>query len=232
MWRIRSFAVAALGVAACAAPVTGAHGSEEGDRLRPAVVPATNVAGNSAGALLGDWYVHGLSLPVGESPFLPGGPSECLNLGRGGRVLVPASGVAEMACTVRLGRPVALVLGSADCSSAEPPPFHAVTRLGQALCAIKSVHDFGIRSLTVAVDGGPAVDIHNARFAALSSQRRVVFPENPIFGAAPGPATFVAFGFLAEIRGMGRGTHLVETRLDIGLASGPIPFDVTFTVVA
>jgi hypothetical protein len=232
MWPIRRLAAAALTVAACAAPITGANASEGSDDIRPAVVPATNVAGNSAGALLGDWYVNGLSLPVGESPFLPGGPSMCLNLGRGGRVLVPASGAVEMACTIKLGRPVVLVLGSADCSSAEPPPFHADTALGQALCAVKSVHDFGIRSLTVAVDGGRPVDIHTWRYAALSPQRRVVFPDDPVFGAEPGPATFVAFGFLAEIRGMGPGTHLFETTLDIGLPEGPIPFDVTFTVVA
>lgn len=227
---IRRFAAAALTVAACAAPITGAHASEPSHGLRPAVVPATNVAGNSAGALLGDWYVNGLSLPVDVSPF-QGGPSMCLNLGRGGKVLVPSGGDTPTACTVKLGRPVVLALTSADCSSAEPPPFRAFTALGQALCAIKNVRDLGIRSLTVAVDGGRAVDIHNWRFAAFSPQRRVVFPENAVFDARPGPATFVAFGYLAEIRGMGPGVHLVETRLDIGLPQGPIPFDVTFTVV-
>jgi hypothetical protein len=229
MWSIRCIVLAALAVTASAAPVTGAQASGGGDRSRAAVVPAFDVAGSSAGKLLGDWYVHNLSLPVGQSPF-EGGPSLCLDLGRGGRVLVPAGGVGPTACTVRLGRPVVLAMTSADCSTAEPPPFRAFTAIGQALCAAKNIRDLGIRSITVTVDGGRAVDIHDWRFAAFSPQRRVSFPEDAVFGATEGPATFVAFGYLAEIRGMGRGTHEVETLLDIG-APTKIPFDVTFTVV-
>jgi hypothetical protein len=235
MWPIRRFTVAVLALTVCAVPVASAQTSAGGDDLRARVVPATNVAGNSAGELLGDWYVNGLSLPVGESPF-EGGASRCLNLGRGGRVLVPQGGNTPTACTLKLGRPVVLALTSADCSSAEPPPFRAFTAVGQALCAIKNVHDLGIQSLTVAVDDGRPVDIHNWRFAALSPQRRVVFPgppppeTRPVFGAQPGPATFVAFGFLAEIRGMTVGQHEVKTLLD-SQRLGRVAFDVTFNVV-
>jgi hypothetical protein len=128
---------------------------------------------------------------------------------------------------------VLLVMTSADCSSAEPPPFYGETEAEQRSCAVDFINGLDITSITVSVDGGPAVDIHRPRFLAVSPQRRVVFPSDPVFGARPGPATFVAAGWIAEIRGMDRGRHDVVGVLNIVLDGQPtsFPFTVHFNVV-
>jgi hypothetical protein len=73
-----------------------------------------------------------LSRPADASPF--GATANlCLDLGRRGKVLSPAGGIQdatgliEMTCTVKVGRPVVMVMASSDCSDAEPPPFFAGT---------------------------------------------------------------------------------------------------------
>jgi hypothetical protein len=207
-----------------------------GEKSRTRVVPAVNLAGNSAGALLGDWYVQNLSLPASESPFM-GNADLCLDLGRKGKVLSPAGGLFTpegMTCTVRVGRPVLLVMSSSDCSTAEAPPFFGATEAEQRACAIKAITSTpeiaDVRAINVSVDGRPAVDIHSPRFFAVSPQRHVVFAADPVFGATPGPATFVAAAWVAEIRGMKRGRHVVRAVVVNG--SGPLsPFIVNFDVV-
>jgi hypothetical protein len=236
MWPIRCFAVAALIVTACAASVAASQASARADHRRPTVVPATNVAGNSAGELLGDWYFQNMSLPASESPF--GGSADlCLDLGHKGKVLSPAGGLFTpqgMTCTVKVNRPVLLVMTSADCSTAEEPPFFGATEAEQRECAIKAITStpeiVDVRAINVSIDGGPAVDIHAPQFFAVSPQRQVVFPEDAVFGATPGPATFVAAGWIAEIRGMDRGLHVM--RAVVVTATGPLPdFIVNFNVV-
>ena len=44
-----------------------------------------------------------------------------------------------MTCTVRAGRPVLLVMSSADCSTAEAPPFFGRTAAEQRRCAIEAL---------------------------------------------------------------------------------------------
>ena len=237
MRAIGRIALAALAVMACTAPVVGADERRGGDHRRAAVVPAVNLGGNTGGQLLGDWYAQILPLPASASPF--GGTADlCLDLGRRGKVLSPAGGIdrggyLEMTCTVRVGRPVLLVMTSADCSSAEPPPFRGQTRGEQRRCVVEFLKALDITSITVSVDGARPVDIHRPRFLAVSPQRRVVFPSDPVFGATPGPATFVAAGWIAEIRGMDRGRHDVVGVLNIVLDGQPasFPFTVHFNVV-
>jgi hypothetical protein len=203
---IRRIALAVLAVMACTAPVVGADERKGGDDRRPAVVPAGNLAGNTAGKLIGDWYAQILPRPVSASPF--GGTADlCLDLGRHGKVLSPAGGIdrggyVEMTCTVKVGRPVLLVMTSADCSSAEDPPFYGKTAAEQRACVLEFINGLDITSITVSVDGERPVDIHEPRFLAVSPQRRVVFPSDPVFDARPGKATFVAAGWIAQIRGM------------------------------
>ena len=213
------------------------HGHDDKDRV--SVVPADRVGGSTGGALVGDWYAENLSLPRSDSPF--GGTANlCLDLGRQGKVLSPAGGIAdatgliEMTCTVKVGRPVLLVMTSADCSSAEEPPFFGETAREQRSCVTEFLKGLDITSITVSVDGAKAVDIHSPRFFEVSPQRRVVFPEEPVFdNTTPGPATFVAAAWTAEIRGMDKGRHVVDAALNL-VAGGEqlvFPFRVTFKVV-
>jgi hypothetical protein len=232
---IRRTVLIAMVAMASAAPAAGAHQPSGGDRA-PRVVPAHRVAGNTAGQLLGDWYVQNLSLPASASPF--GGTADlCLDVGRHGKVLSPSGGLLTpegMTCTVRVGRPVLLVMTSADCSTAEAPPFFGETAAEQRACAIKAITAspdiVDLRAITVSVDGGPTVDIHDPRFFAVSPQRRVVFPEDPVFDATPGPAKFVAAAWVAAIRGMKRGQHVVRAVV-VTADGGEFPFVVNFDVV-
>ena len=232
---IRRTALLAALVIACAAPVAAADGRTGGHRA-PRVVPAFKLAGSTGGQLLGDWFVQNLSLPASASPF--GGSADlCLDLGRRGKVLSPSGGLFTpqgMTCRVRAGRPVLLVMTNADCSTAEAPPFFGATEAEQRACAIAALTSTPeivvLRSINVSLDGRPPVDIHSRRFFAVSPQRRVVFPEDAVFDAAPGPATFVAAAWIAEIRGMKRGLHVM--RAVVETADGPLsPFIVNFDVV-
>jgi hypothetical protein len=223
--RLARLVVAVLALLAFLAPAAAADETRTSPGRHPSVVPADRVAGNTGGRLLGDWYVEILSRPAAASPG--GGTANlCLDLGRHGRVLVPAGGIQdpagkiEMSCTVKVGRPVALVMTSADCSTAEPAPFFGTTAREQRACVVGFLKPYDVRSIEVSVDGGKAVDIHRSRFFEVSPQRHVVYPEKPVFDAKPGPATFVAAGWMAEIRGMKRGTHTIEAVTTYGNPDG------------
>jgi hypothetical protein len=164
-------------------------------------------------------------------------PHLCLDVGRHGKVLSPSGGLLTpegMTCSVRVGRPVLLVMTSADCSTAEAPPFFGETAAEQRACAIKAITAspdiVDLQAINVSVDGGPVVDIHDPRFFAVSPQRRVVFPEDPVFDATPGPAKFVAAAWVAAIRGMKRGQHVVRAVV-VTADGGEFPFVVNFDVV-
>jgi hypothetical protein len=229
--------VAVLALMMFAAPVAVADEGKVGGDRRPSVVPAGRVAGDTGSRLLGDWFVQNLSRPADASPF-GGAANLCLDLGHRGKVLSPAGGIQdatgliEMTCTVKVGRPVVLVMTSADCSTAEAPPFFGASAREQRACAVGFLNSLDIRSINVSVDGGRPVDIHQRRFFEVSPQRRVVFPENAVFDATPGPATFVAAAWIAEIRGMKRGNHTVNGTMTL-VSEGQtfvFPFIVHFQV--
>lgn len=208
IWRV---AVAALALFLVAPAASADQG--RADVGRPSVVPANNVAGSSGGALLGDWMAQLLALPASENP-LAGNDERCLSLGRKGKVLAPAGGVQdangdiEMECDVALGQSVLMVMPSGECSTAEKYPFYAKTERGQQACAVRALESLGVTSITLRVDGGRPVEIRNDRFLAVSPQGRVVLPAEPVWGR-PGETTFAAASWIAEIRGMERGEHVV-----------------------
>ena len=231
---VRRVLLLAAMLALCCSPAAGAGGPPERDGTA-GVVPAHRIAGETGGQLLGDWFVRNLSLPASAAPFA-GSADLCLDLGRREKVLSPSGGLLTpegMTCTVKVNRPVLLVMSSADCSTAEPPPYFARTAAEQRRCAIDALTRspaFEIQAINVSLDGAPAVDIASRRFFAVSPQRRVVFPENPVFGATPGAATFVAAAWIAEIKGMHRGRHVL--RAQVSTSAGPFPpFIVIFDVV-
>ncbi|SER17877.1 hypothetical protein [Microlunatus flavus] len=215
MSRILRVLVAAVALATLLAPTATADDSARRSH-HARVVPADHVAGSSGGRIVGDWFFESLSLPASQSPFA-GAANLCLDVGRHDRVLSPVGGVQgpdgliEMSCTVHVGRPVVLVMANADCSSAEEPPFYGGTAQEQRRCVVSVLNDLAdVRSIDVSVDGGPATDIHRPRFFEVSSQRHVVLPEDAVFGAKPGPATYVAAAWMAQVKGLKRGTHTVE----------------------
>lgn len=232
--------VAVVALMMCTATAAVADRGHDENGGRGYVVPANRVGGSSGGDLIGDWFAQILAIPESENPFVGKG-EPCLHLGRHGQVLAPAGGIQDppgtidMTCSVQAGQPVFIVGPSADCSSAEPVPFKAVTAWGQRKCALRWLFDSTYTSILVSVRGSEPVDIHDQRFLTVSPQRRTVFDASePIFGAAPGArSTFVAAGYSAEVRGLRKGDNLV-TLVSTGSLSDGSPFEyifnVTFTV--
>jgi hypothetical protein len=224
--RVTRIVAAVLALLVFAAPAAAADDRGGGGARHPSVVPADHVAGNSGGRLLGDWFSANFSLPADQSPF-GNSANLCLDIGRHGRVLAPAGGlqdanrVIEMTCGVEVGRPVVLVMTSVDCSTAEVgTEFYARTAAEQRACAVDFLKSYDVRSINVSIDDGRSKDIHRNRFFEVSPQQHVVLPENPVYGAAPGPATFVAAAWMAEVRGLRKGDHTVKVLTPIGNADG------------
>ena len=206
IWRVGLVALTLFLVTPAAAAAEG-----RGDRDRPSIVPATSVAGSTGGALLGDWMGQLLALPKAENPL--GGTAElCLNLGPGGAVVSPAGGVLdeeltiEMRCKVEKDQPVVIVMPVGECSTAEDPPYFALTEPDQQRCALRALESLDVTSITLKVDREQPVEIRTDRFLAISPQEQVDLPADPVWGR-PGPATFAAASWIAEIRGMGPGQH-------------------------
>lgn len=208
IWRVGVAAVALFMVAPAASADQG-----RSDGGRPNVVPAVNVAGSGGGALLGDWMGQLLAIPAAGNP-LAGKAELCLGLGPNGTVVSPAGGVQDangnidMECRVAEGQPVLMVMPTGECSTAEDRPYYAKNERAQQVCAVRALNSLDVTSITLRVDREQPVEIRNDRFLAVSPQGRVVFPEDPVWGR-PGPATFAAASWIAEIRGMQRGNHVV-----------------------
>jgi hypothetical protein len=209
------------------------------DGRHPFVVPADHVAGSSGSRILGDVFVENLSRPAAESPF--GYSTDlCLHVGRHDKVLVPSGGVQvdgliEMTCTVKVGRPVVVVMTSLDCSTAEAAPFFGATAAAQRTCISDFLSTYDVKSIVVSIDGGRPTDIAQPGFFEVSQQRHVVFDaDDPVYQATPGPATFVAAAWMAEIRGMKRGTHTYDSTTTVvyGGQTSTTRFVVHFEVVA
>jgi hypothetical protein len=210
---LRRTVLAAVTVAACATPVAAAAaGPRDHEGGGAVVAPVQRLAGTSAADLLAQWWSQMLAIPAAVNPLeSPTTPGVCLSLGRGEKV-VSADWQGPWTCTVKAGAPVLIVGPGAECSSAEPAPFHGDTEAQQRACAIEQLTAFSVVSSVITVDGGPPVDIANARFLVTSSQGTTVYARDAVFGAAPGPATFVAYGWEAALRGLRPGSHTVVIR--------------------
>jgi hypothetical protein len=198
-------AVTLTALTALAAASPAVAGDRHSGRGGPEIVPAHRVLGQSGGTLLGEFYARLLPIPNTENPF-GAGPGQCVRVGRHGRVVMPAGTPNQ--CTVTTADRIVVPAATLDCSSNEPPPFHGGTAREQRRCAITQGTE-AYATMPLTVDGAPPVDIRKPRFAVLSPQLASSFASDPIFGATPGPTTFVAFGWIAEIRNLRPGHHVI-----------------------
>jgi hypothetical protein len=195
----------ALAAAFCLAPAADAR-ERDGHEGRASLVPVRHVGGVSAGELLGENWASVYVQPPG-----PGAP--CTTLA-GGRVLPLGPAGGTLACTATT-RTRLLVLGmSSACSDAEPPPFYAVGEAAQQACALAVDETF--TAILVTVDGGPAVDIRNPRFEVFSPQMTVDLPAENIFGLPPGTTTLAAHAWMALVRRLPPGRHIITIERFIG----------------
>ena len=137
---------------------------------------------------------------------------------------VDADGNAS--CTVRKSTTLVLFLGS-ECSNVEEEPFFGADAAQQRECAIEA-DEFFVSAL-VSLDGRAPVEQVAPRFEEISPQRAVELPPDNILGADPGPATFVAHGWVVLVQKLDHGEHLLTGTVtsDDGFTS---PFRIAITV--
>jgi hypothetical protein len=194
--------LAVVAITLCAAPVAVAHHPKGGGAV---VAPAHKVAGLTGDELMGEAWVQLLSHPAGTFS------GRCFPVDPKGKVVVPDPGPDfTSSCTVKQGTRVFVFIGS-ECSNVEEPPFFAVGEAAQADCAIAADEIFVEISITV--DGGEPVDIHNPRFELLSPQRTVDLPDDNFLGAPAGPANFVAHGWGAFVKKLRPGEHTITVEV-------------------
>jgi hypothetical protein len=179
---------------------------------QPEFVPVKNLVGVSGGELTGEWWAQVLAIPAAENPLLPPSPARCLAMGNGkvlGMAGTPAS--APLTCTVKPGTPVFVAAGTNMCSSADEPPYWAITEAEQRACAVEFFSSTEVVATWLSLDGGPPTEIHNERFQLVSPQTSVLIPPGAFWGLKRGPATFVGVAYAATPRGrLTPGRHTLE----------------------
>jgi hypothetical protein len=150
-------------------------------------------------------------------------PGECPRLGLHNRVVWLST---VHTCHLQPGD-VAVALPGAACSDVEAPPFYAVGEDAQRACARE--YNASILSITLAVDGGAAVEIIGPAFAESPPQRSIVIPADNPAGYPAGPATFTADGWAAVLDPVTPGAHSVRV---VGILAGlKNPVHETFKLV-
>lgn len=216
MNQLRRFTLVMLALALLAAPAALAKEKQKGE-----LVPVPNrIAGMTGGELLGEGWADFLAVPAGT---FSGGCGPVAH-----KIVAPevdADGNAS--CTVRKGTTIMLFLGS-ECSNVEEAPFFGADARQQRQCAIEADEFFV--SAPLSLDGGAPVEQVAPRFEEISPQRSVELPPGNILGVDPGPATFVAHGWVVLVQKLDPGEHLLTGTVttDDGITS---PFRIAVTVV-
>jgi hypothetical protein len=198
---------AALSTAALAAPPLASAYSADGHG-RAAVVPVHRVAEQSAGEFLTRPFVRGYEASA-DAPPPPTDPCEIV--GERHRALIYKVRDEPPTCTVRVGTPVVVSALSVACSDVEPPPFFGADEAAQRACDLAWASS--VTEYRIGVDQQPSVDVDTERFAAFSPSTTVEIPPDSLFGLPAGPATFVAYGWSAQVRGFCRGRHTISVHV-------------------
>jgi hypothetical protein len=216
MKQLRRLTLVMLALALCATPAALAKDKQKGE-----LVPVQHrVAGMTGGELLGEGWADFLTAPAGT---FSGG---CMPVAH--KVVsaeVDADGNAS--CTLRKGTTIMLFLGS-ECSNVEEEPFFGADARQQRECAIEADQFFV--SALVSLDGGAPVQQVAPRFEEISPQRSIELPPDNVLGVDPGPATFVAHGWVVLVQKLDPGEHLLTG--SVTTADGiTTPFRIAITVV-
>lgn len=109
--------------------------------------------------------------------------------------------LTEFTCEVPRGTEILVIPFTSECSTAEPPPYHGDNEQELRDCAQAS--DEGI-SFTATIDGKPL-----RTREVVTDLTHVVLPADNVLGVDPGPADFVAHGWVASLPCLRPGTHTI-----------------------
>jgi len=177
----------------------------------------------TGGQLIGEETRVLLELPAAVNPLAGVGES-CFQAGRARNVLILWTRPEDQApadCTVKPGTSVFLFGGWVFCDEVEPPPFFAVGEEAQRQCAVEGVHTLlQFNAILVTVDGGMPIDIGRERFVAVSPQGTAQLPEGNILGVPAKETTFVTAGYVAMLRPLPPGEHIITVEVVGGAFAG------------
>jgi hypothetical protein len=198
-------------IAVCLTCVFGAGLATAAAATSPLVPPGGKVAGKGYSQWLAASWRYLLDRPPGLAP--------CQTIGG---VLVTFNGVVGRqvtdTCSVRRGQAVYLRGFSADCSTVEPPPFHARTPAQLRACAKR---DFLLVKVGVTVDGRA---VAHGRYATATNVFALHLPKVNVLGSKQRTGLVAAYGEGFLLAHLAPGTHVVHE-----LASSPLfSADVTY----
>lgn len=175
-----------------------------------------------ARALEGFWtYV--LQTPTPQNPFTSDN-NRCHQLRR--EVLAPLLpfAPASTTCTVEPGTRVFIGEMSAECSTAEAPPFHGGNEAQLRECVRDVLSGFTVHRLVVD-DRTVPVDVVETPLM------RVDIPPDNMLGVAPQEALSVGRGWVALLHPMTPGVHRLEYTFAGTLQGTPLGVDNTITII-
>jgi len=206
LWRLLVVAALVLGIVAQAASATSQR--------------------NLSQALAGFW-TFALQTPTPQNPFTSDN-NRCHYLGN--QLLAPMQPFAPTSttCTVKPGTRVFVGEMSAECSTAEPPPFHGNNPAELRAC-VRSVF-FGpvgfVTAHTLVLDGR-TVPVTFLQTPLMS----VTLPPDNMFGVPPQDALSVGMGWVALLHPMTPGVHHVIFTFNITFQGSPIGETNDITII-
>ena len=207
MCRSRRIVLIAVTLALSAVPVAAADSTQRDGRA--VVVPGS-------GELFSQWFTTFFEMPAAESPFYDNG-DPCVRFARNDKVLSAFAGEdGTVTCTAERGT-VLFTGWEHFCGTFDQPPFYAVGRAEQRVCALAASQS--VTTLTLTVDG-TVIDILKPRFAVFSPQTTVNLPVDNVVGIDPGRHTLTSYGWGAVVRNLRVGRHVITLDVVDGDFSG------------
>jgi hypothetical protein len=228
MRHLRRIVLATVAVALCAPSVAGAHSTSKlgGGVLVP---PYAKVDGLTGGDAMGEMWYRGYTLPAAENQGFGNG-KPCVRLGRTGNILVGAE-FQPGPCSVNQGTTVLIWGITSTCDNFDPlNGYYGADEAAQRECAVTTLAPY-VEAIRLTVDNGEPVDFHSRRFAIFSPQRKVLVRADNPFGLPAGRGTFTAWGWVAWLKDLSPGRHMIRSEAAFNDGSDPHESSLVINVI-
>jgi len=212
--------------------VFGAGGSSYATTPEPTAVeilpPDEPYAGATRGEWEARWWQWAVSMPVDVNPTFDTTGERC-GYGQSGPVFFLPTGAGgesgDYTCVVPEGVAIYASAGGAECSTVEPPPWFGRNEEELRACAAAAVDQ--TEEVHATINGQELPDF--ASYRTSSPLFTMSFPENNIFGVAPGVADAVAETYSVIIAPPAPGEYVIAGSLRI--AGDPQTYSGSYTLI-